>query len=293
MSVAFWLSFNECVLTVEFLRAAVQLARRTDPTRLISGANCMDVKLTKQLFDEAGCDFYTFHPYGADKDHVSCGVDSDNRWDRPLQSLENVCRVLSGKPVIFTEWGGFFHLDEPRRLQDYCAELFRLADNAPGEPVLAGASYWIWADYYEANRATPASVEGVTIEGLTDMRRNPRIGYQVLREAIARRACPGAAGRRVAGAKGPMGGGKGTVYPLYASAFLQGGYAQTRAGAARGLGAGGFSADSAPKRAAAGDNEGRAAFLPGERGGRRNFVHRPDLVYRRISACRDKRRAGG
>ncbi len=190
VSVAFWLSFNECVLTVEFLRAAVQLARRTDPTRLISGANCMDVKLTKQLFDEAGCDFYTFHPYGADKDHVSCGVDSDNRWDRPLQSLENVCRVLSGKPVIFTEWGGFFHLDEPRRLQDYCAELFRLADNAPGEPVLAGASYWIWADYYEANRATPASVEGVTIEGLTDMRRNPRIGYQVLREAIARRACP-------------------------------------------------------------------------------------------------------
>ena len=190
VSVAFWLSFNECVLTVDFLRAAVRLARQTDPTRLISGANCMDAEVTKRLFDEADCDFYTFHPYGADKDHVSCGVDSDNRWDRPLQSLENICRVLSGKPVIFTEWGGFFQFDEPRRLQDYFAELFRLADNAPGEPVLAGASYWIWADYYEANRAAPANVEGVTLEGLTDMRRNPRVGYRILREAIARRACP-------------------------------------------------------------------------------------------------------
>ena len=63
VSVAFWLSFNECIFTPEFIKESGRVCREYDPYRMVSGANCMSIERTKQFFKECGFDFYTMHPY--------------------------------------------------------------------------------------------------------------------------------------------------------------------------------------------------------------------------------------
>ncbi len=64
-SVAAWLFFNECILKNArgYLVKGRDLCRSLDPSRLISGANCVDSQEAKTVFDECGFDFYTQHPY--------------------------------------------------------------------------------------------------------------------------------------------------------------------------------------------------------------------------------------
>ncbi len=165
VSIAFWLSFNECIFNEEFLQDAVTTARRCDPSRLISGANCNDIWETKTLFDKYDVDFYTMHPYGSATDHVNGG------------SLEQCCRVLSGKPLIFTEWGGFYVHDNPHLFTEFCDEMIRLHNNQEPDPVLAGMSYWQWQDIPEAQRGMPACYEGILIEGLVSSDRVPKTNF--------------------------------------------------------------------------------------------------------------------
>ena len=187
VSVAFWLTFNECELTEDFICTFVDEIRKIDSTHFVSGANCMDKFQTKTLFDKANCDFYTYHPYGTDYDLVTGGVSPGRQYVVPFQSLQGICEYLGDKPVLFTEWGGTYTLDNPALLRRFLKEIFRLGDNPDNVAALAGACYWVWSDYYERNRRKDVGcVDGVTVEGLTDMKRNPRIGLHIMREEITK-----------------------------------------------------------------------------------------------------------
>ena len=63
ISIAFWLSFNECKCTLEYLKEAARVCRENDPYHMVSGANCMSLEMTKENFLNCGFDFYTMHPY--------------------------------------------------------------------------------------------------------------------------------------------------------------------------------------------------------------------------------------
>ncbi len=188
VSVAFWLTFNECVLNEAFVKKSAETVRRTDPTRMVSGANCMDKVSTKRFFD-GYYDFYTYHPYGYAPEMVTGGVSEGNQWITGWQNMEELCRYMGDKPLLFTEWGGYYVHDNPKLFRDFCRTMLKLADGKDGA-VLAGASYWVWADYYEYNRDYPSSVCGATIEGLNDMERNPRVNLDVLRRELSNWRCP-------------------------------------------------------------------------------------------------------
>lgn len=165
VSIAFWLSFNECIFDEQFLQDAVTTARRCDPSRLISGANCNDIYQTKELYDKYDVDFYTMHPYGSAPHNVNGGT------------LKKCCEVLSGKPLIFTEWGGYFVHDNPHLFTEFCEVMRELHENEEPNPVLAGMSYWQWQDIPEAQRGEPACTEGILTEGLVTVDRKPKTNF--------------------------------------------------------------------------------------------------------------------
>ena len=139
------------------------VARRCDPSRLISGANCNSPEETKLLFDKYGIDFYTMHPYGTHPSHVNGNT------------IEDVCRVLTGKPLIFTEWGGYYVVDNPALFTEFCQEMLRLYRQ--DSPSLAGMCYWQWQDIPEAQRGLPACRDGILTEGLVTIDRTPKTNY--------------------------------------------------------------------------------------------------------------------
>lgn len=183
VSVAFWLSFNECVFTQEFLADAARLARQMDPTRLISGANAMNVASTKELFDANGFDFYTFHPYGCDPQHVTGGYGAERET-----SLRTVCETLCDKPLVFTEWGGYYVHDNPNLFRTFCREMFAAFQSE--KPLLAGMCYWAWQDIYEAQRGEPACVDGILEEGLVSVDRKPKTNYFTFTQLLTELCCP-------------------------------------------------------------------------------------------------------
>lgn len=179
VSVAFWLSFNECVFTDEFLADSVRVARKCDPSRLISGANCMSIVDTKEMFDRHGVDFYTFHPYGVHPDNVSGGSGYHG------VNLETVCRTLTGKPLIFTEWGGYHVEGNPYLFTNFCKLMYSYYQNTAPNPTLAGMSYWAWQDIYEAERGEPACFEGILYEGLVTVDRQLKTNYQTFSQFLS------------------------------------------------------------------------------------------------------------
>ncbi|MCD8067455.1 MAG: hypothetical protein LUE87_00905, partial [Lachnospiraceae bacterium] len=166
VSVGCWLSFNECFFTEEYLRAAAQVCRAEDPGRMVSGANCMDIPMTKKYFTECGFDFYTMHPYGAG-------------WDR----MEESAAQLNDKPLVFTEWGGYYVYDNPHLMREFIGKLTSMWRNPDDDLVVAGAALWCWAEVFEFNRYIPACRDGVLREGLVDRYRNPGMCLPVFREA--------------------------------------------------------------------------------------------------------------
>ena len=168
VSVAFWLSFNECKFTPEFIRDSAATCRKYDPYRLVSGANCMDIPMTKKYFKECGFDFYTMHPY--------CYSPRDMR----IYGEE-----LTDMPLVFTEWGGWLIFDDPYHLTRQIEEIARLWHNAPyvenGGGALAGASFWMFSQMYEINRAAPVCYGGLQHEYLVDRFRNKSLNYDVFK----------------------------------------------------------------------------------------------------------------
>lgn len=188
VSVAFWLTFNECSVNDDFLRTTREAVRRLDPDRPVSGANYMNAEFTREHFSACGYDFYTFHPYGPLPSQVTGGADPGQKWTKPWQSLEELASFLNDKPLVLTEWGGYYVHDNPSLFTQFCEQMFRMGQNKAPDPVLAGMSYWCWSDIHEANRDRPSSVDGYQREGLVDMERRLRVNYDTLAHAIARAA---------------------------------------------------------------------------------------------------------
>ncbi|MBO4413743.1 MAG: hypothetical protein J5830_03465 [Clostridia bacterium] len=175
VSVAFWMGFNECIFTQEFLNDSVAVCRELDPDRYVSGANCMCPEMTVPMFSEAGIDFYTYHPYGSDINSVTSG--SLSKKGRSSK-IDEIYAAFADKPLLFTEWGGWNVVDNPALFRRFCNKMrYGMMSGK-----LAGMVYWAFADMYELNRDPDADVDGVQIEGLVTIDRKPKACYNVLKE---------------------------------------------------------------------------------------------------------------
>ena len=148
-SIVFWLSFNECCFTEKYLIDAVKTARNQDPTRLVSGANCMSVEDTLIYYNKCGFDFYTMHPYS-------------DTFERARDSAKR----LNDKPLLFTEWGGYYLYDNPHLTADFIREIYNLYEQNNDDGALAGAFFWFWREVNDFNRGEPACIDGTLTEAL-------------------------------------------------------------------------------------------------------------------------------
>lgn len=169
VSIAFWLSFNECIFTPEYLMDAARVCCEADPYHMISGANCMSIEMTRELFPKCGMDFFTMHPYAPTPDLMREHAEALGTLDRPL---------------MFTEWGGYFVHDNPALLTRFIRFLRECWQNEDG-PVVAGACLWMWAEMFEFSRAEPACADGILHESLVDRFRNPGPNFEVFRREFA------------------------------------------------------------------------------------------------------------
>ena len=169
VSVAFWLSFNECYFTLDFLQRSALVARENDPYRMVSGANCMSIEMTKENYLKCGFDFYTMHPYA----------------ENPSRMRESA-EKLSEMPLLFSEWGGFPCDNNERTFNSFIDTVIELKNNPDDKPCIAGAVFWEWAETYDFNRGRPACIEGVLNEGLVDMYRNPTKNLAVFKDGFAK-----------------------------------------------------------------------------------------------------------
>lgn len=167
-SIVFWLSFNECKFTEQFLIDSANICHKYDPTRLVSGANCMSDEDTLVYFNRCGFDFYTMHPYSA-------------TFDRSQRSAE----ILNDKPLLFTEWGGYFVYDDPAYMRESIRKMAKLYHANSDDGALAGAFLWCWADVNDFNRGMPC-IDGVLPEGLVTKDRQKHICYDTFCEEIAK-----------------------------------------------------------------------------------------------------------
>lgn len=165
--VAFWLCFNECKFTEKFLIDSCAVCRKYDPTRMVSGANCMSDEDTKKYYNICGFDFYTMHPYAPN-----------------FERAENSAKYLNDKPLLFTEWGGYFVYDNPHLLTDFLCGMNRLYLANSDNGALAGAFFWFWAELNDYNRGRSACIDGKLSEGLVTSDRKPTIIYDAFCKGI-------------------------------------------------------------------------------------------------------------
>lgn len=169
VSIAFWLCFNECIFTEQFLIDSARVCRECDPTRLVSGANCMENEDTLYYYNKCGFDFYTMHPYS-----------------ETFARAREAARVLHDKPLLFSEWGGFHVYNNPRLLGDFIAEMKALYRRNDDDGALAGAFFWMWCEVKDYNRGEPACTDGTLREGLVTAEREPTMIYQAYIDAWAK-----------------------------------------------------------------------------------------------------------
>ena len=155
-SIVFWLCFNECMFTEKFLVDSAKLCKQCDPSRMVSGANCMTDEETLKYYNICGFDFYTMHPY------------SDT-----MERAKTSAKILNDKPLLFTEWGGYFVYNNPHLLMDFMTDMHNMYLSNSDESSLAGAFFWFWAELNDYNRGEPACTDGNLFEGLVDRYRKP------------------------------------------------------------------------------------------------------------------------
>lgn len=164
-SIVFWLCFNECKFTEQYLKDSARVCREADPTRLVSGANCMNDEDTYHFFNLCGFDFYTMHPYA-------------NSPKRGIRSAT----VLFDKPLLFTEWGGYYATLEPSAIPWFIDSYYQLYLANSDEGALAGASFWYWAEVGDYHRVDGACQDGIMKEALVDKNRTPLPTYDAFVE---------------------------------------------------------------------------------------------------------------
>lgn len=162
-SIVFYLAFNECDFDESFLKKAVKICRENDGTRLVSGANNMSNEDTKKYYTLCGLDFYTMHPY------------SDT-----FDMAEKASKELCDKPLMFTEWGGYYVYDNPRLLTEFLMSMYELYT----KNALCGTCLWYWAEINDYNRGAPACIDGTLKEALVDFNRKPNLIYDAFCNAL-------------------------------------------------------------------------------------------------------------
>lgn len=167
VSVSFWLCFNECIFTEKFLVDSAETCRKYDPTRLVSGANCMSDEDTLIYYNKCGFDFYTMHPYAP-----------------TTERAKKSAKILNDKPLLFTEWGGFYVYNNPHLLLDFMTDFYNLYLQNSHEGALAGSFLWFFAELNDYNRGQPACTDGVLHEGIVDKYRNPTLIYDAFVKAM-------------------------------------------------------------------------------------------------------------
>lgn len=166
-SIIFWLCFNECDFSEQFLKDAVRVCRENDGTRLVSGANNMNDADTLKYYNLCGLDFYTTHPYS-------------DTFNLALSSA----RALNDKPLMFTEWGGYYVYDNPHLLTDFLNGMYELYKANSDEGALAGECFWYFAEINDFDRGGSACVDGALKEALVDIDRNPTMIYSAFCNAL-------------------------------------------------------------------------------------------------------------
>ena len=159
--IAFWLCFNECRFTEQFLIDSARTCRKYDKSRMVSGANCMNDDDTLKYFNICGFDFYTMHPYS----------------DTPERGL-NSAKKLYDKPLLFTEWGGYHIYDNPNLIKSFIESFYALYTQNSDEGALAGAFLWYWREVNDYGRAGKACVDGVLKEALVYADGTPTMIYE-------------------------------------------------------------------------------------------------------------------
>jgi hypothetical protein len=181
VSIAFWLAFNECELTAEYVKASSETVQNNDPTRMVSGANLMNPAATKELFTSNGFDFYTYHPYGPNPEHVMTGIGGEA--DGEYMHIDKVLEILDDKPLMFTEWGGYFVIDQRQQLSDFFNFFISASRCTEKGKTLAGFSYWQWNDIYQVSRDCGCT-DGILTEGLVDVNRNIKPDLEIFHKKI-------------------------------------------------------------------------------------------------------------
>lgn len=174
-SIVFWLSFNECRFTEKFLVDSADICHALDPTRLVSGANCMSCEDTLIYFNKCRFDFYTMHPYSPS-----------------FERAQNAAEILHDKPLLFTEWGGHYVYDNPGYLRECIRKMAALYHQNSDKGALAGAFLWCWSDYFDFNRGSTC-INGELFEGLISMDRQKHLCYDAFCEELAKIETPPAA----------------------------------------------------------------------------------------------------
>jgi hypothetical protein len=154
-SVMAWLLCNECTLTESVLREGKQRCNAMDPIqRLVSAANSMNAKASRDMFIAAGMDFFDQHPYTYDV----LEFNKEAEFDGPT------------KPLTFTEWGGKAIGQSQIVMQNEVDRLIDLVDS--GE--LSGHVFWSWQDMRQYGRIDAEMRNGVLESGVVTESREAR-----------------------------------------------------------------------------------------------------------------------
>ena len=153
-SVSAWILGNESTLTVDYLREGKALCNKLDPGRLVSFADSTPPEKAKGIFDRAGLDFYSQHPY-------TFNAHDFNRISEALGP---------DKPLVYDEWGGRAIAQSPILMQQQTDRLLDLME----KDELAGEVFFDWNDWPEFSRIDLEMVDGVCSAGVVSEAREFR-----------------------------------------------------------------------------------------------------------------------
>lgn len=154
-SVFAWLLSNESDNTLQFLRKGREMCKELDPIqRFVSAANYRSASNVKSMFDQAGLDFYSDHPYVFD-----------------LHRFDEVCEQYgSDKPLLFDEWGGRVIGQSTLILSEQCDRILSLME----KDKLAGEVFFSWNDFPQFARIDAEMVDGIVESGVVSESRERR-----------------------------------------------------------------------------------------------------------------------
>jgi beta-glucuronidase len=208
-AVAMWSVANETPVVeprLHFLRALIDLARKLDPSRLVTAALFSRPEGGHEMsFNEAdGADAATTwvidDPLGELVDVL--GVNEYHGWY--YGTIEHMAKLSwtspYDKPLIISEFGGdakFGLRGDPNEswTEDLQAEIYKAQlDMQSRIPFLAGISPWILKDFRAPFRLLPGVQDGFNRKGLIDDLGNHKLAFDILAAHYAARRSRGELG---------------------------------------------------------------------------------------------------